>query len=135
MIGYLTLWDGLIVVDHSSQKALNIARTGEVTQLRMYALDNGSKVDYDGVANAAIIPGQVTQNFKVVPPAVGYDIFEQFENRRGHLGTATFSPFIAGPTQQASARLADVVDISKLSITTRSVMSVSLVFEITSTWT
>jgi len=106
--GYLTSFDGTTLINHTTLCATSTAVVTSVPHVLVYRLPNGAKSTYDGTADAAIIPGQATQDFFAT--SGGETLFNTLQGKKGNYATNLTLTGLAGGSQTATAFLFTVED-------------------------
>lgn len=130
LIGYLTAFDGTTLINHSTLCAISVAQQASIVALRTYVLPNGTIVNYDGTSDAALTPGQISQ--EIMATSGGIALHDALAAKIGNYGTLTLTQLATG-TVTANAILTSIEDISD-SMARADAMKISLTFQLVGDW-
>lgn len=135
-MGFLTVFDGLTISNYTTLKPTIIAVDTSKPALRMYMLPNGTKVNWNGIGDDDITPGQITQEIHCT--SGGMSLFNNLKAKEGNYGVLTLTRMNSNPvtivTMTCNANLVSVVDISPNPIHDTATMDLRMIFELWSVW-
>ena len=130
-VGYLTAFDGVTLLNHSTLKATNNVSNTSTVLLRTHVLPSGFKVYYPAAADSPVTPGKATQDIYCV--SGGEALYGALTPKLGHIGTLTLTKLATG-TLTCSAVLEAVDNITQRSIHGTGYMQIRVTFELISEW-
>jgi len=130
-VGYLITFDGTTLINHTTLKGASICQNGAAVHRRTYVLPSGTKVNYDGTADAAVVPGEVSQD--IFCTSGGIALYGTLAGKLGYYGSLVLSP-LSGADVTTTAILLAVEDISATPIERVSRMTFRVTFETLATW-
>jgi len=130
-VGYLITFDGTTMINHTTLKGASICQNGATVHRRTYVLPSGTKVNYDGTADAAVIPGEVSQD--IFCTSGGIALYGTLVAKLGNYGSLVLSP-LSGADVTTTAILLSVEDISSTPVERVSRITFRVTFETLATW-
>ena len=130
-VGFLTLFDGTTLVNHSDQRATDVVDNTSGVNVPLVILPNGTKVYYNGTSDSTTTPGRAIQRF--AEWSDGVSIYGTLVGKLGHIGTLTKTR-LGGTTYTCDAVLIGVRDVTPI-LRTRANMIIEVEFELLTDWT
>ena len=136
-VGYLITFDGTTLINHTTLKGASICQNGAKARPLLYTLSTGTIVNYDGTADAAVVPGEVSQD--IFCTSGGATLYGTLVGKLGNYsasgagGGLILSPLTGADVTTAAILLA-VDDISATPIERVSRMTIRVTFQTLATW-
>lgn len=128
-VGYISAFDGLSIVTSSSVEKSVIGDTDDVIT-HFGKLNNGTKVNYDGTADAKLVPGKAEQLVQIHTGAL--TLYASIAGKKGMRGTVTKTLY-AGGTETCTGVLDDV-RIEAVHKPSAAALTLRLFFEFETVW-
>jgi len=129
-LGYLTAFDGLTLIDHSTKTGRTPLSNAATVNLPIYVLPNGTKAYYNGTTDATLTPGRMTQG--LLCTASGRTFYNQIVAKLGNYGVLTLTKANGG-TATANAILLAVIDVTP-GLAVRDYIWIDATFEVLDNW-
>jgi hypothetical protein len=136
-VGYLITFDGTTLINHSTLLGASICQNGATVHRRTYVLPTGTVVNYDGTADAAVVPGEVSQD--IFCTTGGATLYNTLSGKIGNYsasgagGGLILSP-LSGADVTVAAILLSVEDVSATPVERVSRMTIRVTFQTLAAW-
>ena len=134
-VGYILSFDGTVIVDivgATTLRAITTAQNGAVANALLYTLPNGTRINYNGTADATTTPGRMSQS--IICTSGGPALYGTLVAKLGHYGTTVLSP-LSGADLSAASILVAVEDITPAKIARVNSMHIRITVEVVGDWT
>jgi len=133
-VGYLTIFDTTTLINHTTKRATNQVGNTSIANILVYKLPNGTKVSYNGTADAKLTPGRATQDITLT--AGGETLAATLIAKVGNYGALTFAKLSSASALLTNkAYLESVQDITEWRTHGTAHMRIRVTFELLEDWT